>query len=315
MGDKKPLLSICIPTYNRANVLDKSIASIVIQPEFSSDDVELVVSDNASDDDTEQVVKKYQKKYKNVFYSKNSENIQDKNFPIVIGQAHGAFRKLCNDTLIFKSGSVGRLIHLVKNNISEKPILFFLNGSGRKKGKLYSTSDFEDFIKTVSFYSTWVGGFGIWENDYNDIEDKFSGCESYLWQTVVLLEMCLIKKRYLIENAKLFDVEESFPKNLSYGLYKVFYENYLGLCQKILFTHNLSKSTFCFLKKDILVHFFLPWIINVEYNHEKYILAQNENLYQLIKDAYKQEPYYNHFMLKLRIFIIKRHVKGILLGD
>jgi glycosyltransferase involved in cell wall biosynthesis len=70
----KPLLSICIPTYNRAEYLDKSIASIIRQKEFHRGDVELVIADNASDDNTEEVVKKYQEKYENIVYFKNNEN-------------------------------------------------------------------------------------------------------------------------------------------------------------------------------------------------------------------------------------------------
>lgn len=48
MEEKKPLLSICIPTYNRAEYLEKSLESIIRQSEFHSDDVDVVISDNCS---------------------------------------------------------------------------------------------------------------------------------------------------------------------------------------------------------------------------------------------------------------------------
>jgi glycosyltransferase involved in cell wall biosynthesis len=314
MKNKKPLLSVCIPTYNRADILDKSIASIVTQPEFDSDDVELVVSDNASNDNTEETVKKYQKKYKNIFYLKNSENIRDKNYPLVIEKAHGIFRKLCNDTLIFKKGAVGKLVDSVRNNIVERPVLFFLNGSIKKiKRNFYLTDDFEVFVKTISFYSTWSSGFGIWEDDYNSIKDKFSGCELSLWQTKVLFEMSLNKNKYFIENSKLFDIEIPQNKNLSYGLYKVFYENYLGLYRKYLAAH-VSEKAFHFLRKDLLFCFFMPWIINVRYDYEQYVLSGNEDLYQLVLSAYRQEKYFPFFLLKLRLLNMKRYAKKIITG-
>jgi glycosyltransferase involved in cell wall biosynthesis len=310
MEGKKPLLSICIPTYNRADILDKCVASIVSQNEFESDDVELVISDNASDDNTEEIVKKYQKVYKNIYYSRNNKNIRDMNFPLVTGQASGIFRKLCNDTLIFKKGSIVKLINIVRDNAIERPVLFFLNGQdGKKKNELYVLNDFDAFVKIVSFYSTWIGGFGIWEDDYDSIEDKFSGCELSLWHTKILLEMCGNKNRYLIDNVKLFDIENPEQKNLSYGLYNVFYENYFYLYQKKIATHNLSKRTFYFLQKDILFGFFLPWIINVRYDYEKYKLSANEDLYSLIKKAYGRKIYYVLFVLRLRFLIIKRHIK------
>jgi glycosyltransferase involved in cell wall biosynthesis len=312
MESKKPLLSICIPTYNRVDVLDKSMASIVAQPEFESGDVELVVSDNASNDNTEEVVKKYQEKYKNIFYSKNQENIRDKNFPVVIEKAHGVFRKLCNDTLIFKEGALKKMIDLVKDNIDGKPIIFFLNKTIKKKRQRYfATNKFDSFVKIVSFYSTGLAGFGIWEVDFNKITDKFSGCELSLWQTKVLLEMGSNKNKYLIENSKLFDTTKLESKNLSYGLYNVFYKNYLGLYEKYLMTHDISVQTFDFLHKDLLFGFFSPWITNVKYDFERYVLSENEDLYQLIFDAYKKENYFRFFLLKLRLLSIKKHIKRI----
>ena len=43
----QPLVSICIPTYNRAECLKETIESIICQPEFLEGKVEIVVSDNA----------------------------------------------------------------------------------------------------------------------------------------------------------------------------------------------------------------------------------------------------------------------------
>lgn len=54
MSSRKPYLSVCIPTYNRAHLLGRAIESVLDQ-DFT--DFELIVSDNASTDKTEEVVK------------------------------------------------------------------------------------------------------------------------------------------------------------------------------------------------------------------------------------------------------------------
>ena len=131
--DAKPLLSICIPTYNRDECLNNCIYSIVSQKMFNSSDVELVISDNASDDNTYEIVKKYQEQYKNIIYTRNSENIGDRNFPAALGNSHGIFRKLCNDTLIFRDGALEYLLNIVKENIKQRPVIFFLNHLNIKK--------------------------------------------------------------------------------------------------------------------------------------------------------------------------------------
>lgn len=68
------LLSICIPTYNREPYLKRLIDSIVSQ-EWFSDEIEIVINDWPSKDNTEQVVKEYQKKYKNIRYYRNNKAI------------------------------------------------------------------------------------------------------------------------------------------------------------------------------------------------------------------------------------------------
>jgi glycosyltransferase involved in cell wall biosynthesis len=301
MEDKKPkpLLSICIPTYNRAEYLDKSIASIVSQKEFSTESVELVISDNASNDNTGEVVKKYQKIYKNIYYFRNDENIRDKNYPIVIKKANGVFRKLCNDTLLFKDNCLKQLLDVVEKNIQMKPLLFFMNSTDKNKRKqIYAINSFDNFVKTISFWATWIGGFGIWEDDFNGIEDKFAGCELSLWQTKQLFEIAINKKIYLIYNMLLFNTQALEKKDISYGLYKVFYENYLGLYQPYLASHVLSDKTFRYLKKHLLFDFFCLWVVLIRYNKEKYQIAC-EDIEGRLFNSYKNERYYRWYHIKL----------------
>ena len=64
-------VSIIIPTFNRANYVEDAISSALAQ---DYENLEIIVSDNASTDNTEQVVKLFLKNPK-VKYFKNSENI------------------------------------------------------------------------------------------------------------------------------------------------------------------------------------------------------------------------------------------------
>lgn len=66
MENNKPLLSICIPTYNREIYLKKLLDSIISQEIFiNTNDVEIVIDDWPSKDDTEKLVKEYKEKYPN----------------------------------------------------------------------------------------------------------------------------------------------------------------------------------------------------------------------------------------------------------
>ena len=74
MENKKPLLSICIPTFNRGDLLNDILSKYVDNPQFDND-VEIVISDNASTDSTEDICRRYVEKYSNIRYFKNEENI------------------------------------------------------------------------------------------------------------------------------------------------------------------------------------------------------------------------------------------------
>ena len=63
--NKQPLLSICIPTYNRASYLEGAIQNIITDNAFG-DEVEIIISDNASTDNTEEIAKKYTQKHYNL---------------------------------------------------------------------------------------------------------------------------------------------------------------------------------------------------------------------------------------------------------
>ncbi len=62
-------VSVIIPTYNRAHMITKAIDSVLAQ---TFQDLEIIVVDNYSVDNTESVVKSY--KDKRIRYFKNQNN-------------------------------------------------------------------------------------------------------------------------------------------------------------------------------------------------------------------------------------------------
>lgn len=83
------LLSICIPTYNRGRFIGEAIQSIIEQ---ATDEVEIVISDNASTDKTQEIVAGFQQRFPRIRYACNPENIgYDKNVVKVIELATGDF--------------------------------------------------------------------------------------------------------------------------------------------------------------------------------------------------------------------------------
>ncbi len=87
-----PLLSICIPTYNRANRAASCVKACL---ELPYEDLEVVCLDNCSTDDTEQ--KLAQISDERFVYRRNSENIGYPNIVEVLRHASGEYALLLSD--------------------------------------------------------------------------------------------------------------------------------------------------------------------------------------------------------------------------
>jgi len=114
IGGEKPLLSICIPTFNQAELLRLTLSTIVPQVRELEGEVELVVSDNCSDDHTRTVVDSFMQLCP-INYHRNNENIGiGRNIALLTGRlARGEFCWLIGDDII-REGGVRKVVEILK---------------------------------------------------------------------------------------------------------------------------------------------------------------------------------------------------------
>lgn len=116
-------LSIGIPTYNRCDYLDRLLSLLFEEEKIS--EVEIVISDNASEDSTESIVKKWQKKLLNINYVKNKKNIGfDRNLENTIKNANGEYIWILGDDDGIVHGSLSKLL----DSINTEEDVLILNG-------------------------------------------------------------------------------------------------------------------------------------------------------------------------------------------
>ena len=116
----QPILSICIPTYCRANNLDQCLGVIFNQIAANPDllsKVEIVVSDNASTDGTSLVVGKYVKQYTNIKYFVNKENLGcDKNYINSVINSNGTYAWIIGDDDFILNDALDYLVKYFEKN-------------------------------------------------------------------------------------------------------------------------------------------------------------------------------------------------------
>lgn len=302
----KLLLSICIPTYNRSGYLKKSIESIISQKPFLDGEVEIVISDNASTDDTEEVVRRFVKNHTNIFYYKNSINVRDKNFPLVLSKGHGKLRKLSNDTLVYDPGAISTICDIVKRYQFDRPQIFWGNGELNRCNGMY---DYIEAIRKIGYWSTSISCFSVWENDCVNIEQQTKGCELLLWQVHYFFSIASYKKKILIYNDRIFNTQTVPGKNISYGLFNVFYHNYLSIIKEFVDKGSLSSTDYDYLEKDVLMNFFVMWTIKWEKTSKHMQYSKDEDLKKLLFKISASKPYNKELKKKYILTKLKFIVK------
>jgi glycosyltransferase involved in cell wall biosynthesis len=114
-----PLLSIVIPTYNRAHVLNECLKLLVEISVIHKKNIEIIVSDNCSSDKTKEVAKLYSRKlgsHSKFIYSRNSNNLGvSKNIISLFKKAKGIYILLIGDDDFISSKSLHSVLKILSD--------------------------------------------------------------------------------------------------------------------------------------------------------------------------------------------------------
>ncbi|WP_347254302.1 glycosyltransferase family 2 protein [Leminorella grimontii] len=184
------LLSICIPTYNRYFYLKRLLDSILPQLVCVKEKIEVIISDNASSDETIHLCDEYAREYSFFRYSQNSKNEgPDYNIHNVFNCATGRYVWVIGDDEIVIENAIKNIIFLLDKH---QPNFIFLNNIGNlnctinhpssNPVKYLVTDNSERFSKLIGVYVTFISGCIINKSilDINSDHKKLIG--SYLVQ-------------------------------------------------------------------------------------------------------------------------------------
>jgi glycosyltransferase involved in cell wall biosynthesis len=257
--------------------LKVTLESIIDQDEFD-ESIEVVVSDNASTDNTAEIIKSFCPRYANIKYYRNEKNIKDANFPIVLSYAHGYYVKLLSDNKPLNPC----FLHNLKEALNAKPAIVFHLNKANVPIRYYYTRNIDKFIQTASFYSTWLPAY-TFRKDLLDAVDIFNiNTAGQLFQTELAMKILSMDPRCTFIIGDSFHSLEPMKKG-GYNIFKVFIDNYLVLLKG---TPGISLAYYLLEKKKLLLGFILPWKISISRQPEKYYF-KSSGLPELILKYYK----------------------------
>jgi glycosyltransferase involved in cell wall biosynthesis len=165
-----PRLSICLATLNRARFLKETLDSILEQ---ASDEVEVVIVDGASSDDTEEVVHGLQRRFPCVRYIRREKAMGvDRDFDAAVQHANGEYCWLLCDDDVLKPGAIAEVLSGIQRGHSLLVVNADVWNAGYTKlleerrmkidgDRVYPSSGFKALFADTAGYLTFIGGVVI----------------------------------------------------------------------------------------------------------------------------------------------------------
>jgi glycosyltransferase involved in cell wall biosynthesis len=298
------LLSICIPTFNRAHFLEQVLASIVdsLTIEIQSQ-IEIVISNNASTDKTTEIISKYQKKLLDISWNiiHQTTNIGSINVVAVTKYATGKFIWIVSDDDIVSTSSIEYILHVLqeKNNLKSLILEYstfqenpFANKHTplKTKVKLFNKNEALSMLSTnITFLSIL-----IFENKNLQIDRAIKN-SSHLPQCYLFADQISQGQVGFVSGASIYVRENNSG---GYNFFQVFVTQFDDLLQYCS-SFGFSKKTIQAVKTKHLWYLYKFSIILKSQNYGTFTLDSNDAI-QRMKAAYP-----NHWIGNIIIMVLK----------
>ncbi len=301
----KKILSILIPTYNRERYLDNCLNSIFFQLDDElNEKIEIIVSNNASEDNTKMVMEKY-KKYNNVDYkySSNLTNLGfDGNFYKLVNEANGRFCWILGDNEFLLENSLKKIVDILEKYKE----IGLLHIKGNKVEKVVYYDKIDEFLKTVSYNITFISGM-IWKKDKNFNLNFLEANGSCLLQLHYYLNNTTKVSENMIYSGAIFSALE--VENGGYKLFDVFSNKFNDILKKYVKDQSVINK----INNDMCSYFFPIWILKAK-NKKIENKFKEEDILITLKE--KQSKYLKFWVIvypiiKLNFYLAKRYYKII----
>ncbi|UIJ69712.1 glycosyltransferase (plasmid) [Bacillus cereus] len=107
-NNKMPLVSVLIPTYNRPTYFQIALKSAIKQ---TYKNIEIIITDDSTNDETYNCIQPYLKKYNNIFYYKNPTTLGGpRNFINAYKRSNGEYINFLMDDDIFAPNKIEKML-------------------------------------------------------------------------------------------------------------------------------------------------------------------------------------------------------------
>jgi abequosyltransferase len=157
-----PLLSVCIPTYNRAKCLDLALGSFCAQVKACGrSDIQLLVSDNASTDNTWDIIQHHKLLFPDLIVMKNEANLgADGNFLGLLRAATGRFCWIFGDDDLLLQGGLSLVVDVLDAH-RDLGLLHIASKYHTKSDQVINQEARIDYIEEITDHAVFWDRIGV----------------------------------------------------------------------------------------------------------------------------------------------------------
>lgn len=264
-----PILSITIPTYKRAFWLKLCLEQVLPQVKAHLDEVELIISDNCSPDNTEDVVKGFLDSGFKFQYVKNSTNIgSDANIAQCFNLAKGRYVLILGDDDLFIDDTISRLlVHLRTAKfgvVCIKPYGFDNDFRSEYPGNIGNDKYYDNpgaFLAGIGPLMTLISGCVINKSILSGI-DANDFCGENLVQVHLVVQAAIKAQENLFMNHYMIGCKRN--NSGGYDFAKVFVEN-VGKILDLYTGEGLTRKDVLSIERKLIVSYFPFYLMKQRY--------------------------------------------------
>jgi glycosyltransferase involved in cell wall biosynthesis len=298
---EQKILTIAIPTYNRSKYLDVSLSRITEQINGLSEKIELIVSDNCSSDNTEEVVTKYIERGLDVRYIRNKENLgMDGNFVQCFRMAQSKYVWVLGDDDYLLPNSLDRIVNMLIGNDCG---LVHLKIGGDNKSNFTVHNNPVVMYSEISYWITYISSNIVNTKYVSQIQfEKYIG--TYFTLIPLYLTALFSHSKNIMVNFRAFNDGAAVDTNGGYNFFEVFCNNYLSIIYQFVRKKKISRWRYELEKYNLFRRFLLPNYYQLYFIRKGKHRYETKSAFKYMLDKYWYEPYFYASWLTLVLKIV-----------
>ena len=262
------IVTIAIPTYNRAKILQEALEYLLPECINFKNEIELIISDNGSTDETESVIVNAKQNFKelNIIHNTNKDNQGfSGNFRKCISLSTGKYVWILSDDDFVNKGVISKIVETLNKEI-EIGILFleFLKKVNNKEPFKTNFYNSKELIQKSGNRISLISGVIFNKKGVDLLQLEHFKDNELIGLVPVFNTLLQFNKHVILEGNSL---KIRYNPSVSFNPLKVFIFDLNLILNELPIFYN-KRIVNSFLCTNILNHY-IPWKFKGMYKHEK----------------------------------------------